>query len=77
MKFQISMSDVTGQFGCKANTVIAAGQDWEDVCKAMEGSEDASIDYALDALKDNGEYQFHNADGDLVKVLNSRLAPIA
>lgn len=71
MKFQITIMNTRSQFAKQAAQSITANLTWEDVCKAMDGAEDAHMGYALSALKDNGEYQFHNADGDLVKVLNS------
>jgi len=71
--FQITKIDVSSQFTKEAAKSIAANLQWQDVCKSMEGSPDANINYALAALKDNGEYQFHNADGKLVKVLNHKV----
>lgn len=73
MKFQITTHNTSSQFAKQAVQSIVANQPWEDVCRAMEGSEDASMNYALDSLKDNGEYQFHNANGEFVRVLNTKI----
>jgi hypothetical protein len=72
-KFQVTSFAVDSQFGVPAEKSIVANLAWEDVCKTMEGSPDAHMAYALDSLKDNGEYQFHNADGKLVQVLNHKV----
>lgn len=72
MKFQMTKVNSRSQFDKQASESITANLPWEDVCAAMEESPDANIDYALHALKDGGRYTFHNADGDLVKVLNHK-----
>lgn len=72
MKFQVTTMNTRSQFGKQAAQSISANLTWEDVCKAMDGSPDANIDYALHALKDGGRYTFHNDNGDLVQVLNHK-----
>lgn len=70
--YQITTHNVNSQFGKQAEKSIVANQTWQDVAARMADSPDAHVDYALEALKNNGRYSFHNADGQLCKVVNHK-----
>lgn len=71
--YQITKRGASGQFAKQADQLIAANLPWQEVCASMEGSPDANIDYALAALKANGLYSFHDADGNLCKIISHKV----
>lgn len=71
--YQITTNDVDTLFGKRADQSIAANLTWQEVAERMADSPDASINYALDALSDNGRYEFHTADGKLAQVVNHKI----
>ncbi len=71
--YQITTHDVDTQFGKRADQSVEANLTWQQVAARMADSPDASINYALDALADNGRYEFHTADGKHAQVVNHKV----
>lgn len=71
--YQITTHNVPSQFGTIADKSIVANQTWQDVAARMSDSPDAHMGYALDALADNGSYEFHDANGQLCTVVNHKV----
>lgn len=71
--YQITTHNLDTQYGKQAERSIHAHQTWQEVAERMAASPDAHVDYALAALKNNGTYQFHTAEGQLCEVISHKV----